>query len=59
MVGDDPRNDLRPARALGLRTVLVRTGKSVTDDDAADADMVVDSVAGLLDAIVRFETPSS
>jgi 4-nitrophenyl phosphatase/NagD protein len=27
MVGDDLDSDLRPARALGMRVVLVRTGK--------------------------------
>jgi HAD superfamily hydrolase (TIGR01458 family) len=47
MVGDDAVNDLRPARRLGLRTALVRTGKAVAEADAAEADVVLDSVAGL------------
>jgi HAD superfamily hydrolase (TIGR01458 family) len=47
MVGDDAHNDLRPATRLGMRTVLVRTGKPVGPADAALADVVVDSVAAL------------
>ena len=47
MVGDDAHNDLRPAARLGMRTVLVRTGKPVGPTDAALADVVVDSVASL------------
>lgn len=47
MVGDDARNDLAPARRLGLHTVLVRTGKPVADADLAHADLVVDSIAQL------------
>jgi HAD superfamily hydrolase (TIGR01458 family) len=47
MVGDDAQNDLQPARKLGLRTALVRTGKPVGDADAAMADMVLDSIAEL------------
>lgn len=48
MVGDDAANDLRPANRLGLRTVLVRTGKPVSPADAALADRVIPSVAGLV-----------
>jgi HAD superfamily hydrolase (TIGR01458 family) len=47
MVGDDAQNDLQPARKLGLRTALVRTGKPVGDAEIAMADMVLDSVAEL------------
>jgi ribonucleotide monophosphatase NagD (HAD superfamily) len=47
MVGDDGKSDLAPARKLGMRTVLVRTGKPVTPDEEAHADRVLDSVADL------------
>ncbi len=47
MVGDDAANDLGPAHRLGLRTVLVRTGKPVAAADAGQADVVRDSVAEL------------
>jgi ribonucleotide monophosphatase NagD (HAD superfamily) len=47
MVGDDAYNDLQPARKLGLRTALVRTGKPVGDAEATMADIVLDSVAEL------------
>ena len=47
MVGDDARNDLAPARRLGLVGVLVRTGKPVGPAEEAQADVVVDSVADL------------
>jgi HAD superfamily hydrolase (TIGR01458 family) len=47
MVGDDGKNDLAPARKLGMRTVLVCTGKPVTPDEEAHADLVLDSVADL------------
>ena len=47
MVGDDARNDLAPARRLGLVGVLVRTGKQVSPVEEAQADGVIDSVADL------------
>jgi len=47
MVGDDARNDLELAHRLGMRTVLVRTGKPVGSTEAAIADLVLDSVAAL------------
>ena len=47
MVGDDARNDLAPARRLGLVGVLVRTGKPVGPAEEAQADVVIDSVAEL------------
>jgi len=47
MVGDDAPNDLAPARRLGMRTVLVRTGKPVGPADEAHADEVLDSIADL------------
>jgi ribonucleotide monophosphatase NagD (HAD superfamily) len=50
MVGDDLESDLRPARALGMWVVLVRTGKGASfspgpgdvDLDAADLAAAVD-----------------
>ena len=47
MVGDDARNDLEPARRLGMTGVLVRTGKPVGPVEEALADLVIDSVADL------------
>lgn len=35
MVGDDPRADLAPAHRLGMRTVLVLTGKTIPADAEA------------------------
>ena len=47
MVGDK-RDDMLAAKAAGIPTrVLVRTGKSVTDEAIAAATVVLDSVAGL------------
>jgi HAD superfamily hydrolase (TIGR01458 family) len=47
VVGDDAANDLAPARRLGCRTLLVRTGKPVGDREASQADFVLDSIADL------------
>jgi ribonucleotide monophosphatase NagD (HAD superfamily) len=47
MISDDATNDLAPARRLGMTGVLVRTGKPVGAKDEAQADLVLDSVAGL------------
>lgn len=54
MVGDDLESDLRPARALGMRIALVRTGKGASfspgpvdvDLDAPDLAAVVDLLLG-------------
>jgi HAD superfamily hydrolase (TIGR01458 family) len=51
MVGDDARNDLAPAQRLGMTGVLVRTGKPVGPSDEAVADLVIDSVADLREAV--------
>ena len=56
MVGDDARNDLAPARRLGLVGVLVRTGKAVGPAEEAQADLVVDSVADLRGPITRSDS---
>lgn len=47
MVGDDAATDLAPARRLGMRTVLVRTGKPVGVAEERQADAVLASVAAL------------
>ena len=47
MVGDDAATDLAPARRLGMRTVLVRTGKPVGVAEERQADLVLASVAAL------------
>jgi HAD superfamily hydrolase (TIGR01458 family) len=47
MIGDDVRNDLIPAHRLGMKTVLVRTGKPVEPAEEARADFVVDTIAQL------------
>jgi HAD superfamily hydrolase (TIGR01450 family) len=51
MVGDDPRADVAAARRVGLRGVLVLTGK-VTADEAAASGVRLDAVAPSLAAIV-------
>src|SRR5215211_5725969 len=53
MVGDDARNDLVPARRLGLLGVLVRTGKPVGPVEEAQADVVINSVAELRGTIAQ------
>ena len=60
MVGDDLESDLRPARALGMRVVLVRTGKGASfspgpgdvDLDAADLAAAVDAASALAEVPV-------
>jgi HAD superfamily hydrolase (TIGR01458 family) len=52
MVGDDAVNDLIPARTLGMRTILVRTGKPVGEREMALADVTIDSVAELAEALL-------
>ena len=50
MVGDDLRSDVLAAQRIGLRGVLVRTGKGAgyaDDPRAARADAILDSVADL------------
>jgi HAD superfamily hydrolase (TIGR01458 family) len=51
MVGDDAASDLAPARRLGMRGVLVRTGKPVGEPELSDADLVLGSVAELPGAL--------
>lgn len=47
MVGDDARNDVAPARRLGMTGILVRSGKPVGPAEEAQADLVLDSIAGI------------
>jgi ribonucleotide monophosphatase NagD (HAD superfamily) len=51
MVGDDLETDLPPARAIGMRTCLVRTGKGSTFDRPADADLDLPDLAALPGAL--------
>jgi HAD superfamily hydrolase (TIGR01458 family) len=51
MVGDDARNDVAPARRLGMSGILVRSGKPVGPAEEAQADLVLDSIADLPAAI--------
>ena len=46
MVGDDPDSDLAPARAIGMRTCLVRTGKGASFG-IAEADLDLADLAAL------------
>jgi HAD superfamily hydrolase (TIGR01458 family) len=52
MVGDDLETDLPPARSIGMRTCLVRTGKGATfADPAAGVDLDLPDLAALPSAI--------
>jgi len=51
MVGDDPRADIAAARRVGLRGVLVLTGK-VTGDEASASGVRLDAVAASLAEVV-------
>ena len=53
MVGDDLESDLRPARALGMRVVLVRTGKGATfSPEPGDVDLDVADLAAAVDLLL-------
>ena len=52
MVGDDLESDLPPARAVGMRTCLVRTGKGSSFPASADADFDLPALAALPDALL-------
>lgn len=47
VVGDDPEADVAGAKKAGLRGIQVRTGKWRPGTDEGEADLVLDSVAGL------------
>jgi len=53
MVGDDPESDLPPARSIGMRTCLVRTGKGSSFAAAVDADLDLPDLAALPEALDR------
>ena len=54
MIGDDLESDLRPARALGMRAVLVRTGKGSTfSPQPGDVDVDVPDLAAAVDLLLR------
>ncbi len=53
MVGDDLESDLRPARALGMRVALVRTGKGATfSPGPGDVDLDVADLAAAVDLLL-------
>jgi ribonucleotide monophosphatase NagD (HAD superfamily) len=47
MVGDDGETDVAGAKRAGLSGIQVRTGKWRPGGDAAEADLVLDSIAAL------------
>lgn len=51
MVGDDLETDLPPARSIGMRTCLVRTGKGSTFAGTAYADLDLPDLAALPGAL--------
>ena len=51
MVGDDAEADVAGAKAAGLKGVQVRTGKWRPDTDERLADLVLDGIAGLPEAL--------
>jgi HAD superfamily hydrolase (TIGR01458 family) len=61
MVGDDVASDVLAAQAVGIRGVLVRTGKYRRDTHEAAApqpDHVIDSVADLADLLDLLDRPA-
>jgi HAD superfamily hydrolase (TIGR01458 family) len=53
MVGDDLESDLPPARSIGMRTCLVRTGKGSSFRADADVDLDLPDLAALPEALGR------
>jgi phospholysine phosphohistidine inorganic pyrophosphate phosphatase len=51
MVGDDPEADVAGARAAGLEGVQVKTGKYEAAEADGEADLVLESFAGLPEAL--------
>ncbi len=51
MVGDDPEADVDGARRAGLKGIQVRTGKYSPETESAEADLVIDSIADLPEAL--------
>jgi len=56
MVGDDLQADVAGAQALGMRALMVRTGKFRADEvegSDVEPDEIIDSVASLPDLLLR------
>ena len=56
MIGDDLENDVGGAQALGIRGILVRTGKYRAEDEndpAIQPDAIVDDVSHAVDDILN------
>jgi phospholysine phosphohistidine inorganic pyrophosphate phosphatase len=53
VVGDDPESDVRGARAAGIRSIQVRTGKgrAETPGTPEEADLRLDSIAGIVGVV--------
>jgi HAD superfamily hydrolase (TIGR01458 family) len=51
MVGDDAEADVAGAKRAGLLGIQVRTGKWRPDEEEREADLVLDNVAGLPEAL--------
>ena len=54
MIGDDLTNDIGGAQAVGMKAVLVRTGKfrqELLDRSSVKPDLVIDSIADLPDLV--------
>lgn len=47
MIGDDARNDIAPVQRLGMTGILVRSGKPVSPNDEAVAQVTLNSIADL------------
>lgn len=55
MIGDDLENDIGGAQAVGLRGILVRTGKCRPEDESnpkIKPDLIVDDIAAAVDQIL-------
>jgi HAD superfamily hydrolase (TIGR01458 family) len=51
MVGDDPEADVVGARRAGLEGIQVRTGKYSPETESAEANLVIDCIADLPEAL--------
>lgn len=54
MVGDDAESDVAGARRMGMKGIQVKTGKYRPGDES-NADIVIESVAELPEALKRFQ----
>jgi HAD superfamily hydrolase (TIGR01458 family) len=56
MIGDDLENDIGGAQALGIRGILVRTGKYLPEDESDPEirpDTIVDDVSAAVDEVLK------